>query len=62
MTMKNYVKQYLENRGLNETQVALAMMDGSKSIEEGEREEIAQEAVAEDVYRKYKQNIIRLTT
>jgi DNA-binding XRE family transcriptional regulator len=54
MTMKNYVKKYLENRGLNETQVALAVMIGSQSIEEGEKEEIAQEAVAEDVYRKYK--------
>ena len=54
MTMKNYVKMYLENRGLNATQVALAVMIGSQSIEEGEREEIAQEAVAEDVYRKYK--------
>lgn len=56
MTMKNFVKRYLENRGLNDAQVALAMMVGSKSIEEGEREEITQEAVAEDVYRKYKQN------
>lgn len=55
MTMKNYVKKYLENRGLNATQVALAIMDGSQSIEEGEKEEIAQEAVAEDVFRKYKQ-------
>ena len=54
MTMKNYVKRYLENLGLNNTQVALAVMIGSKSIEEGEREEIAQEAVAEDVYQKYK--------
>ena len=54
MTMKNYVKKYLENRGLNATQVALAVMIGSQSIEEGEEEEIAQEAVAEDVYLKFK--------
>ena len=54
--MKNYVKQYLENRGLNTTQVALAMIDGSQSIKEGEKEGIAQEAVADDVYRKYKRN------
>ena len=56
MTMKNYVKQYLENHGLNRTEIALAVIDGSQSIEEGEREGIAQETVAEDVYRKYKQN------
>lgn len=56
MTMKNYVKQYLENRGLNATQVALAIIDGSQSIKEGEKEGIAQESVAEDVYRKYKRN------
>lgn len=54
MTMKNYVKQYLKNRGLNETQVATAVILWSKSIEEGEKEEIAQEAVAEDVYLKFK--------
>ena len=54
--MKNYVKQYLENHGLNRTEIALAVIDGSQSIEDGEREGIAQEAVAEDVYRKYKQN------
>lgn len=54
MTMKNFVKRYLESRGLDETQVALAVMVGKQSIEEGEREEIAQEAVAEDVYLKYK--------
>lgn len=54
MTMKNYVKKYLENRGLNATQVALALIDGSQSIKEGEKEEIAQEAVAEDVYQKFK--------
>lgn len=52
--MKNYVKKYLENRGLNETQIATAVILWTKSIEEGEREEIAQEAVAEDVYQKYK--------
>ena len=56
MTMKNYVKQYLEDRGLNRTEIALAIIDGSKSIEEGEREGIAQETIAEDVYQKYKQN------
>lgn len=54
MTMKNFVKRYLENRGLNDAQVALALMVGAQSIEEGEREEIAEEAVAEDVYKKYK--------
>lgn len=53
--MKNKVKDYLRIRyGLNETQIALAMLDDSKGIEEGAKEDIAPESVAEAVYKNYK--------
>ena len=56
-SMKYEVKDYLRNRfGLNETQIALAMLDDSKGIEEGAKEDIAPESVAEAVYKKYKRN------
>lgn len=54
-SMKSEVKDYLRNRyGLNETQIALAMLDDSKGIEEGAKEDIAPESVAEAVYKNYK--------
>jgi hypothetical protein len=53
--MKYEVKDYLRNRfGLNETQIALAMLDDSKGIEEGAKEDIDPESVAEAVYKNYK--------
>jgi hypothetical protein len=53
--MKNKVKDYLRIRfGLNETQIALAMLDDSKGIEEGAKEDIDPESVAEAVYKNYK--------
>lgn len=53
--MKNKVKDYLRIRyGLNETQIALAMLDDSNGIEEGAKEDIAPESVAEAVYKNYK--------
>lgn len=53
--MKNKVKDYLRIRyGLNETQITLAMLDDSKGIEEGAKEDIAPESVAEAVYKNYK--------
>ena len=55
LTMKYEVKDYLRNRyGLNDTQIALAMLDDSKGIEEGAQEDIAHESVAEAVYKNYK--------
>lgn len=53
--MKYKVKDYLRIRyGLNETQITLAMLDDSKGIEEGAKEDIAPESVAEAVYKNYK--------
>ena len=55
--MKNKVKDYLRIRyGLNETQITLAMLDDSKGIEEGAKEDIAPASVAEAVYKTYKRN------
>ena len=54
-SMKYEVKDYLRNRfGLNETQIALAMLNDSKGIEEGAKEDIDPESVAEAVYKNYK--------
>lgn len=54
-SMKYEVKDYLRNRyGLNETQIALAMLDDSKGIEEGAKEDIDPESVAEAVYKNFK--------
>lgn len=54
-SMKYEVKDYLRNRfGLNETQIALAMLNDSKGIEEGAKEDIDPESVAEAVYKNFK--------
>lgn len=53
--MKNKVKDYLRIRyGLNENQIALAMLNDSNGIKEGAKEDIAPESVAEAVYKNYK--------
>lgn len=53
--MKYKVKDYLRIRyGLNETQITLAMLMDSNGIEEGAKEDIAPESVAEAVYKNYK--------
>jgi len=53
--MKYKVKDYLRIRyGLNETQITLAMLNDSKGIEEGAKEDIDPESVAEAVYENYK--------
>ena len=54
-SMKYEVKDYLRNRfGLNETQIALAMLNDSTGIEAGAKEDIDPESVAEAVYKNYK--------
>lgn len=54
-SMKYEVEEYLRGRyGLNDTQVVLAMLNDSKGIEEGAKEDIAPESVAEAVYKNYK--------
>ena len=53
--MKYEVKDYLRIRyGLNDTQITLAMLDDSKGIKEGAKEDIDPESVAEAVYKNYK--------
>lgn len=54
MIMKGYVQDWLRRRGLNDTQIALATLIADRCIEEGEREEIDPDTVAEAVYEKYK--------
>jgi hypothetical protein len=53
--MKYKVEDYLRFRyGLNETQITLAMLNDSKGIEEGAKEDIVPESVAEAVYKNFK--------
>lgn len=53
--MKYKVKDYLRIRyGLNDTQITLATLIDSKGIEEGAKEDIDPESVAEAVYENYK--------